>query len=340
MMQPSFVWVSLVVAACAGPISTSTPDAAPVYPPDTPIVDTGRFQSCVDHPFASPAEEDWRHTRSSLIAVTSPNHSATDVIAHPNTTPHIGAKLTYGPTSKDLEDEDVLAFVDTCNGWRSLGRGTTDDDGRVRVKLPPLPTGVYEVRFQVAGDQTMTSAFAYMLPAGTRLAVTDIDATLTTSDMAVFQQIVDGSYIPEAYPAAARLVDAHAKRGHVVFYLTGRPYWLSEASRVWLASMQFPRGPLRVADSNTDTLPTEGSVGAYKLARLKALVDAGYLIDVAYGNASTDIYAYLGAGIPADKVWIIGSHGGEQGTHSVQNTWAAIADEVSAGSPITQPFAR
>jgi phosphatidate phosphatase PAH1 len=338
MMRLSITLVLLV--ACGGPLSTSSSPDAATYPPDTPIIDTGRFQSCVDHPFESPPEEDWRHTTSSLISVASPNHSAGDVFAHPHTTPYVGAKLAYGPTSKDLEDEDVLAFVDTCNGWRSLGRGKTDDDGRVRVKLPPLPTGVYEVRFQVAGDRSMTSAFAYVLPPGTRIAVTDIDATLTTSDAAVFQQIFDGSHVPSAYPDANRLIAAHATRGHVVMYLTGRPYWLAEPSRAWLALLQFPRGPLRVADSNTDIMPTEASVGEYKLARLKALVDAGYILDVAYGNASTDIYAYLGAGIAADQVWIIGSHGGEQGTHSVQNTWAPIADQVSAGSPVIQPFTR
>ena len=337
MMQSS-VFLALVLAACGGPISSSTPDAAS-YPSDTPITDAGRFQTCVDHPFANPPEEDWRHTSSSLIAVASPKHSAGDVIAYPNTTPYVGAKLTYGPTSKDLEDEDVLAFVDTCTGWRSLGRGTTDDEGRVRVKLPPLPIGVYEVRFQVAGDRTTTSALAYMLPSGTHLVVTDIDATLTTSDAAVFQQIFDGSYVPAAYPDADRLIQAHAARGHFPLYLTGRPYWLSEPSRAWLAEKRFPRGALRVADSNADILPTEASVGAYKLARLQALVDGGYVIDAAYGNATTDIYAYLGAGIAADAVWIIGTHAGEQGTHAVADTWASVADTVAADAPVVQPFA-
>ncbi len=327
----------LAVAACAAPVAEAPDAATPTY--DAAITDPGRFQSCVDHPFTPIATEDWRHTSSSLITVGSPNHSGGDVFALPSTTPYVGAKLTYGPTSKDLEDEDVVAFVDTCNGWRSLGRGKTDDDGRVRVKLPALPTGVYEVRFQVVGDQTMTSAFAYMLPAGTHLAITDIDATLTTSDAAVFQQILDGSYVPTAYPGASQLVRAHADRGHVVVYLTGRPYWLSEPSRAWLALKDFPRGALRVADSNTDILPTEASVGAYKRARLQALVDAGYVLDVAYGNATTDISAYLGAGIPAANIWIIGAHAGEDGTNAVIDSWAARAAEVAAFAPIVQPFA-
>lgn len=332
-------YLLVCLAACGAPLSSSSsPDAAGA--PDAPIVDTGRFQACVDHPFTPAADEDWTNTSSSVIAVGSPHHSAGDVVATPRSEPYVGAKLTYGPTSKDLEGEDVLAFVDTCTGWRALGRGVTDDDGRVRVKLPALPTGVYEVRFQVAGDQSTTRAFAYMLPPGTHLVVTDIDATLTTSDAAVFQQVFDGSYVPEAYPDAARLVAAHVDRGHVIVYLTGRPYWLDAPSREWLATKSFPRGPLRLADSNTDILPTEGSVGAYKLARLRALVDAGYVIDAAYGNATTDISAYLGAGVPADSVWIIGTHAGEQGTNAVTGAWTQRADEVAAAPDVVQPFAR
>ena len=97
-------------------------------------------------------------------------------------------------------------------------------------------------------------------------------------------------------------------------------------------------GPLRVADSNTDILPTEASVGAYKLASLNALLAAGMVIDFAYGNATTDIFAYLGAGIPADRIWIIGPHAGEQGTHAIAGDWGARVTEVTALPTVAQPF--
>ena len=326
-----------VMAACAAPIAEA-PDAGVSAPPDAPIVDTGRLQKCVDHPFSPAPDEDWRHSRSSLIVVGSPRHSAADVFAHPGTTPYVGAKLTYGAISKDLEDEDVLAFLDTCSGWRSLGRGKTDDDGRVRVRLPPLPTGIYEVRFQVAGDQSTTSAFAYVLPASTHIAVSDIDATLTTSDLELVQEMLDSSNVPDAYPDAARLIRAHADLGHIVMYMTGRPYWQSVPTRAWLTGGGFPIGAVRLSDSNATVLPTEGSVGEFKRAKLHELVDAGYILDVGYGNATTDISAYLDAGLAPDQIWIIGSHGGEQGTHAVTGSWTTRADEVSASAPIVQPY--
>src|SRR5690606_26542191 len=124
---------------------------------------------------------------------------------------------------------------------------------------------VYELRFQVAGDQSTTTSFLWALPEGTRVVVSDIDATLTTNDSQVFQQILDGTYVPETYPNAVELTKAHEARGHLVFYMTGRPYWLSNQTRGYLAARGFSVGPLRVADSNTEILPTEGSVGAYKL---------------------------------------------------------------------------
>jgi hypothetical protein len=334
MMQASLSLA--VLAACAAPIAEG-PDAA-VPPPDAPITDTGRFQRCIDHPFSTAPDEGWRHTGSSLISVASPRHSAADIFAQPGTTPYVGAKLTYGAISKDLEDEDVLAFLDTCNGWRALGRGKTDDDGRVRVKLPELPVGVYEVRFQVAGDQTTTSAFAYVIPAGTHIVVTDIDATLTTSDLELAHSLLDG-HIPEMVPDAERLIRAHTDLGHIVMYMTGRPYWQSVPTRAWLALKGFPTGAVRLADSNDAIFPTEGSVGDFKRAKLHELVDAGYLLDVAYGNATTDISAYLDAGLAPDSIWILGDHGGEEGTHAAKDTWATRADEVSASAAIVQPFA-
>ena len=232
----------------------------------------------------------------------------------------------------------MLVFLDDCQGWVSLGRFTTNSDGRMTAPAPALPVGVYEVRFQVAGDQSTTTSFLWVLPAGTRAIVSDIDATLTTNDSEVFRQILDGTYVPETYPNAVELTKAHEARGYLVFYMTGRPYWLSNQTRGYLAGRGFSVGPLRVADSNTDILPTEGSVGTYKLANLQALMTAGLEIEFAYGNATTDIYAYLGAGIPADRVWIIGSHAGEQGTHPVMGDWAGRVAEVNALPAVTQPF--
>ena len=299
-----------------------------------------KFQRCTGRAYTLAPDEDWRHSIQTPIvtAAGAPNHSGKDTLVKPGVASALPGKFTYGFVSKDLEDEDVLVFLDDCQGWVPLGRFATDSDGRISAPAPTLPIGVYEVRFQVAGDRSTTTSFLWVLPAGTRVVVSDIDATLTTNDSEVFKEIFDGSYIPQTYPNAVELTKAHDGRGHLVFYMTGRPYWLSPQTRGYLASGGFAVGPLRVADSNTDILPTEGSVGAYKLANLKAMIAAGLVVDFAYGNATTDIYAYLGAGIPADHVWIIGDHAGEQGTNAVTGDWGARVTEVKALPAVTQPF--
>jgi hypothetical protein len=97
---------------------------------------------------------------------------------------------------------------------------------------------------------------------------------------------------------------------------------------------------LHVTDSNEEAAPSESGVGDFKLAYLSGLLQAGYAIDFAYGNAATDIYAYLGAPLPADRVWIIGVNAGQQGTHAVVDSWQDRVGEVASLPAVAQPFQR
>lgn len=336
-MANRLVVLATFLVGCGGAAGgiEDTPDANNSTTPEP----RETFQRCTGRPYTPAPDEGWRHDIATPIvtAAGAPNHAGKDIIARKGTAPTLDAKLTYGSVSKDLEDEDVLVFLDDCTTWRSLGRAVTDTDGRVHVPAPLLPTGAYEVKFQVAGDQSVTTSVLWVLPAGTHFIVSDIDATLTTSDAALFGQIFTG-LVPDAIPMGSELMAAHADRGHVVMYLTGRPYWLSEMSRTWLAGKHFVPGPLRVTDSNRDVLPTEDSVGAFKRAQLAELVASGFVIDMAYGNATTDISAYLANNIDPANVWIIGTHGGERGTQAVVDTWGPRAAAVAASPKIVQPF--
>jgi hypothetical protein len=296
--------------------------------------------SCTGRPFAAPAATSWRHLTSRLIVLAgAPRHVAQDVIATPGDGAELTGKLAYGAVWKDLEDERVAAFVDDCEGWRGLGEAVTDDDGEVSFRLDDdLAFGEHEVRLVVRGDRTQAVASLWVLPDETHVVVTDIDGTLTTSDGELFQQILTGSHVPEAYEGAADLTYAHDSIDHVVVYLTGRPYWLLSITRTWLDALGFAPGPVHAATTNADILPIDASVGDYKADWLRGLVADGLLVDLAYGNATTDIYAYGEAGIAAEDTWIIGAHAGEAGTHAVADTWAPRADEVAASPPVDQPF--
>lgn len=340
----------LLAAGCgstgAGDV-VDAPRASDAMATDAPAPDDAaprpRFRTCRGRAFTPAPAQEWRHTIATPIvtAAGAANHSAQDPIGDRADAVTLHGKFTYGLISKDLEDEKIAVWIDDCAGWRSLGEPLTDSDGRIAVPVPADVTttpGVYEARFQVLGDRSTTRAYVWLLPRGTHIALTDIDGTMTESDSELFQQILDGSHVPVAYPGAVALTTAHAGRGHVVMYLTGRPYYLTQKSRDWLANLAFAPGPLHGTDSNGEALPTEAGVGDFKKHFVMSLVAAGYQIDVAYGNASTDIYAYLGAGVPADRVWIIGANAGDQGTHAVTGGWTARVSEVTAGPMVVQPF--
>ena len=331
------------------------------------------FRDCRGRAFTPAPDEDWIHSIATplVTAAGAANHSGQDVIVPPGAAAALPGKFSYGLVSKDLEDERVRVSVDDCTGWRDLGDHLTDTDGRILSAYPTaralhgvsitrlatlradgvhrvgadlaralLAVGVHEARFQVLGDGSTTTSYLWILPAGTRLAVTDIDGTLTASDRELFQQMLDGSHVPSPYPGAVDLTGAHDDLGHLVLYLTGRPYWLTRKTREWLAALGCAAGPLHVTDSDGEALPTEAGVGDFKKNYLLGLVAQGYVLDLAYGNATTDIYAYLGVGLPAGQVWIIGANAGQQGTHAVSDTWEPRVAEVRLLPPVTQPFSR
>lgn len=313
---------------------------------DGPTIDAAlrpHFRRCRDRPFTPAPLQAWRHTVVTPIttAAGAANHSAQDPIAEPAAALTVQGRFVYGLLSSALQDEQVAVWIDDCTGWRSLGEPLTDSNGRITAPVAAsllTSPGVYEVRFQVLGDQSQTRGFVWLLPRGTHLALTDIDGTLTSSDAELFQQILDGTHVPVAYPGAIDLTTAHAARGDVVLYLTGRPYYLMQRSRDWLDNLGFAPGPVHLTDTTAEALPTNAGVGDFKKRYLMGLVAAGYQLDVGYGNATTDIYAYLGAGLPPGHVWIIGNNGGAQGTHGVTDSWVARAAQVQASQPVVQPF--
>src|SRR5262245_22769885 len=73
---------------------------------------------CTGTPAVGPAGS-WRHTLSSYIVdLGAPHHRGIDLIASTDdATQTIAGKITYGPTDKDLEDEDVEVFACLQSTW-------------------------------------------------------------------------------------------------------------------------------------------------------------------------------------------------------------------------------
>jgi phosphatidate phosphatase APP1 len=347
-------------AAASSSVSTSvasatSSSASPPPPSSSSLASSAAFRGsevmlraevpakCDAHPYAPAKAGTFRHKHNALLAAAAePEHAAQDVLVVEGAAVVLEGKLAYGKASKDLEDEPVRVRLDTCAGWEVAGEGDTDGDGRVRVVLErPPPAGTYALRFEVAGDGSFAAATLFVRPRGTHLVVTDLDGTMTTSDEELvkdveadlFRPLLGGDYVPALYPAGPALTAAHTARGTLMVYLTGRPYWLTKLTREWVAASGFARGVLHTTDSNAEALTRESGVGDYKKAFLQRLLRAGFVVDAAYGNAATDVYAYSGAGLPPERTWIIGPHGGERGTHAVKGSWEGEVARVKALPP-------
>jgi hypothetical protein len=307
----------VAVAGCVGPEVAVAP-AGPTDP--LPTGPAQRLADCRGRAFTPDAPQRWNRLSTNLVvAAGSARHDAADVLVTASSDVALAAKFTYGVIKKDLEGETIRTYVDDCTGWHRLADVRTDGDGFARPALDKaLPFGIYDVKLVVLGDGSVASATLWILPRGTRLAMFDIDGTMTTDDaeliIDIAEDIYDGDYVAKAYPGAIDLVAAHAGIGHVPVFVTGRPRWLSGVTRTWLDDVGAPAAPLILAPGNTEALPIESGVGDFKLDTIVALEARGFVVDLAYGNASTDIYAYLGAGLTAKQTWIIGKHAGEQGT--------------------------
>ncbi|MBT8494415.1 MAG: hypothetical protein KJO07_15270, partial [Deltaproteobacteria bacterium] len=78
----------------------------------------------------------------------------------------------------------------------------------------------------------------------------------------------------------------------------------------WLENKGFPRGPMVTVKFVGQARPSSGGVGKFKRRWLTQLVNSGYKVIAAYGNAKTDVCAFAKAGIAPQSTFIIGDNGG------------------------------
>jgi hypothetical protein len=282
----------------------------------------------------------WRHSIKSRLDVLegAPNHRVQDAVVLAGKGGTVRARFAYGLFDKDLEDEDVQVFIQTCPGWENKGTLRTDGDGRVTLYISPdQQPGDYRVRFVVLGDGTSTEGEVAVWRPGVRVVVSDVDGTLTTSDFEAVKDVLlgaDANMFPDAN-AAMSLWEA---QNHRLVYLTARPQILSRYSRAWLDEHGFPRGILHLTDSTIDLLASDGETRAFKADYLRSLTASlGVQLIAAYGNAATDIAAYADVGVPKARTFTIGSSAGDSGTQPLPDSYTGHLATISAFGDAVQP---
>ena len=183
-----------------------------------------------------------------------------------------------------------------------------------RTPLGPFPDTAADTSYGTSADTSRDTA-----PPCTprRIVATDIDATLTLSNNEWKAQTEDPTYDPILRPDADALMQTYAEKGYTILYITARSetYTLSDGRTAfqvtddWLRAHAFP-----MADDAVHLAPqwydNSADVVAYKAGVLDARAAEGWVTDWGYGNATTDIDAWLQAGVAADHAFLVGSLAG------------------------------
>ncbi|MCA9617458.1 MAG: hypothetical protein KC731_00460 [Myxococcales bacterium] len=222
-----------------------------------------------------------------------------------------------GLTSIPIKGEAVSLwrYDPSDETWSSLARGTTSTSGEYRFELAgPIDEPTRPVYSVLEADETCAPHYPFLLDAGTKIVVTDIDGTLTLSDEELSKQFSDSSYVPLENKSAALMMNTWAEKGYQVVYLTARPHVFRAETRKWLDDLGYPVGPVITANQ----LVFGDSARQYKRTWVNRVVtDFGWVVTAAYGNATSDIDAYEDAGIPKDITFIIGESAGVAGTTAI-----------------------
>ncbi len=126
---------------------------------------------------------------------------------------------------------------------------------------------------------------------GSHAVVFDIDGTLTPNVFAIFEMRVD----------AAKAVHAYSDKGYKIIYLSTRTGWISSGIPSWLMRHEFPEGSVHVAQNSEERQFPD----RYKTRMLQKYLSAGWKVDYAFGDSSTDFLAYAAVGIPKERVFAL-----------------------------------
>ncbi|ROR97904.1 putative acid phosphatase of HAD superfamily subfamily IIIB [Sinobacterium caligoides] len=309
----SLVIISMMLFA-ANTLAGSCPDYDPAQnPPNLTMPDKEGFRK-------------WQNIW--LSQRYKPYHMIHDSIAVTGSTAVVVGKFDYDYVlHKDLEGEDIKVYIYGTDmpDWEYIGEYRTNTDGKINVSIDQGP-GEYRVRMVVLGDLSVVDGYLSVVDPGRETVLFDVDGTLTLGDLEVVGEWL-GIDDADAYPYAVQVVNEYINKGYQIVYLTGRSYWITEASRSWFDNQGLLPWHYHSKPGSIDT-------EQYKTDYLNYLInDVGLNIVRAYGNASTDIAAYESAGIDKAQTFIIGSNAGGRGTQAIKGDYSKHYADIVLNTP-------
>ncbi|CAD5234629.1 unnamed protein product [Bursaphelenchus xylophilus] len=222
---------------------------------------------------------------------------------------------TSGFSSAGSDDEKPLSpiIVSKTRSFRM-----TDE----KLRKLNLKYGKNDARFSITTrlqGTTATHCHIYLYKWSDKIVVSDIDGTITKSD--VLGHIIPAIGGQWAHTGVTELYSAVRNNGYQIIYLSSRAIGQSSQTKAYLQSViqgskTLPDGPVLISCTSLfmafkkeviDRNPQEFKIAC--LTEVKALFPVQDPLYAGFGNRETDVQSYQAVGIPKHRIIIINPSG-------------------------------
>eukprot|EP00961_Rhodomonas_salina_P163093 2196889-Rhodomonas_salina.2 len=220
-------------------------------------------------------------------------------------------------------DTDLIMLQNVQDQCFEFPGGSLVPDDGILAGLS-LSHGLNTVEFHITpkgstGEGVTASASLWLWSASDRIAVVDIDGTITKSDVrGLFANFFTGG--ADNHEGVADAISYVAGKGYRILYLTARPISMATETRKYLESVsKMPDGALITQQHGGIMRALTSKHDEFKisaLGQIQALFQAetfasdfvcdpqGSVFAGGFGNAVTDILAYAHAGIARTHIFV------------------------------------
>lgn len=213
------------------------------------------------------------------------------------------------------------------------------------LKSLNLKLGKNEVIFRIAGVNRQLEGSIYLYDINDKIVVSDIDGTITKSDIkGHIYGLVGRDW---THSGIAALYTKIVKNGYKILYLTHRPLAQSSLTRKYLNqvnqdSYSLPEGPvIHNPEGVMETVYAEVIAKRPEKFKIDCLTEIKKLFDNAnpfiagFGNKVTDVISYKSVNIPTNRIYTIDHCGQIQAEYSkgIVGTYHTINEFVDSIFP-------
>jgi len=229
---------------------------------------------------------------------------------------------------KDLNGE--VYFVDEENaGANNFQKLPTQEC----LKLMRLNRGQNTIKFCAVTTSQYASAKIFLWDTNAKIVVTDIDGTITRSDMR--GHLYSRFGVKWHHNAVS---DCFAKvngLGYKIVYVTARSMTMEAATRKYISELGLPQGPLLLSPKSlVGAVASELITRDSKFGKIEHLTNIVKLfpnranpIVAGFGNNENDEWAYHNAGIPQSHIFIVNKRS-EIVVSSGRTSYEVVAAEI------------